>query len=307
MPICRSCLDCLYKKKLPPASLANDMGTGYGPERLYQDNVTVMEMLCASPYITTFVCLTIEARYRLEGASLDPTAHMTRHHLDARGNTITFPLVWEDLFRRLHHPCRPAPEPQRALRRAPSNPQNQQDGPDLVDQFQPRYFAMAFAFCFKYGTARPDRFITNSKDPSTSRRQQKDSDTPTVDIHDWAAIISRRVEAQFRRDWNFGFVLWNYLFRTMVNLQGNTYFYSQGGKKITSDEFLQGSTELRDQLLRGKYTDIPAPRRACRAISPKSSNQYVPRLSAAAKKLAQDCNAKCRNIPGTHETRNLMR
>ena len=106
VPICRSCLD-------------------------YQDNVTVMEMLCASPYITTFVCLTIEARYRLEGASLDPTAHMTRHHLGARGNTITFPLVWEDLFRRLHHPCRPAPEPQRALRRAPSNPQNQQDGPDF--------------------------------------------------------------------------------------------------------------------------------------------------------------------------------
>ena len=175
----------------------------------------------------------------------------------------------------------------------------------LIDQFQPRYFAMAFAFCFKYGTACPDVFNTASKEPSTSRRQQKDSGAPTVDIHDWAAIMSRRVEAQFRRDWNFGFVLWNYLFRTMVNLQGNTYFYSQGGKKITSDEFLQGSTELRDQLLRGKYTDITGAQKSVQGDFSKV--QHVPGLSAAAKKLAQDCNAKCRNIPGTHETRNLMR
>ena len=102
VPICRSCLDCLSKKKLPPASLANDMWTGYGPERLYQDKVTVMEMLCASPYITNLVCLTMEARYRVEGAPLDQTAHMPRHRFGARGNAITFPLPWEDLLRKLN-------------------------------------------------------------------------------------------------------------------------------------------------------------------------------------------------------------
>ncbi|CAE7555755.1 pfh1 [Symbiodinium sp. CCMP2592] len=101
VPVCRGCLDCLSRKKLPPASLANDMWTGYGPERLYQDNVTVMEMLCASPYITTLVCLTMEARYRAEGAPLDQTAHMPRHRMGARGNAITFPLPWEDLLRKL--------------------------------------------------------------------------------------------------------------------------------------------------------------------------------------------------------------
>ena len=31
-----------------------------------------------------------------------------------------------------HHPCRLAPEPQRALRCCPSDPQNQQDGPDFL-------------------------------------------------------------------------------------------------------------------------------------------------------------------------------
>ena len=118
-------------------------------------------------------------------------------------------------------------------------------GNTLIDQFQPRYFAIAFAFCFKYGTACPDVVNTTAQDQRKSRRQIRDPQSPMVDIHAWAASMGRRVEAQFRRDWNFGFVLWNYLFRTMVNMQGSTFPYSAGGKKMTAGEIAQGDVRRR--------------------------------------------------------------
>eukprot|EP00971_Amphidinium_carterae_P076288 1506690-Amphidinium_carterae.1 len=51
--------------------------------------------------------------------------------------------------------------------------------------------------------------------------------------------MMRRVETQFQRDWTFGPVLWNYLFRSMVNLQSNAYIYEipdgiGGRRRMTS-------------------------------------------------------------------------
>ena len=116
IPMCSTCLEHLNGKKLPPLSLANDMWTGYGPETLYSDKVTVMEMLCASPCITTLICLSMEARHRAEGHPMDDTAHMARHRRGARGNALTFPLPWEDLLLKLKQQAGPGAE---ALPRSP--------------------------------------------------------------------------------------------------------------------------------------------------------------------------------------------
>ena len=112
VPLCGECHQRLKAGKLPPLSLCNDMWTGYAPERLYAENVTVMEMICASPCVTTLICMSMEARYRSDSSSLeekihplDEKVHMARHRLGARGNALTFPLAWEDLLRKLqaHH------------------------------------------------------------------------------------------------------------------------------------------------------------------------------------------------------------
>ncbi|CAE7459445.1 pfh1, partial [Symbiodinium microadriaticum] len=112
VPLCSECYQQLKAGKLPPLSLCNDMWTGYAPERLYAENVTVMEMICASPCVTTLICMSMEARYRSDSSSLDEKVHpldekvhMARHRLGARGNALTFPLPWEDLLRKLqaHH------------------------------------------------------------------------------------------------------------------------------------------------------------------------------------------------------------
>ena len=63
VPICHKCQEKLEEGKLPPLSLANDMWTGYAPQRLVEQEVTIMEAICACPCITTLVCMTMEARY----------------------------------------------------------------------------------------------------------------------------------------------------------------------------------------------------------------------------------------------------
>lgn len=81
------------------------MWTGYAPQYFIEQKVTVMEAICASPCITTLVCMTMEARYEdnvrqeaQEAEPLNAKAHMARHRFGARGNALTFPLPLEDLF-----------------------------------------------------------------------------------------------------------------------------------------------------------------------------------------------------------------
>ena len=49
---------------MPPASLANDMMIYDAPTEIYTENVTVMDMSCASVCITSMICFTRDKRYR---------------------------------------------------------------------------------------------------------------------------------------------------------------------------------------------------------------------------------------------------
>ena len=105
LPICSKCKTSLSKGELPALALANDMFTGYVPRSLVEQKITVMEAICASPCVTTLLCMTMEARYnnnaKQEAQAAEPlnaNAHMARHLFGARGNALTFPLPLEDLF-----------------------------------------------------------------------------------------------------------------------------------------------------------------------------------------------------------------
>ncbi|WP_422020788.1 hypothetical protein [Pyruvatibacter mobilis] len=190
-------------------------------------------------------------------------------------------------------------------------------GNQLVDQFRPSYFAAAFPFCFKYGTARPDvRNISQdeerAKKVEAERRRLRRPEAPTLDVHDWAAAMARRVETQFRRDWTFASTVWNYLFRTMVNLQPNAYIYavpeedgSGRQRMLTNEEICAGARELMGALRVGKYVDIAGELKAIQGDFTKL--RHAPALSAAAKKLLSNAEARARSVPGTHEVRKTMR
>ena len=127
MPICTECYEHLRAKQLPPLSLANDMWTGFAPERIYKEKVTVMELICASPCITTLVCMSMEARFRHEAstAPLNEVAHMSRHRFGARGNALTFPLPWEEVLAALQEACgEAAPDQEGSLAAAPVLPRS---------------------------------------------------------------------------------------------------------------------------------------------------------------------------------------
>ena len=195
-------------------------------------------------------------------------------------------------------------------------------GNEFIDQFQPDYFSIAFPFCFKYATACPD--VVNLAKPQTGReagaavparqprRQAGNPNAPKVDIRAWAASIVRRVETQFRRDWNFGFTLWNYLFRTMVNLQENAYIYALPDpeakgrlREMTREEIAKGAAEIYEHLHNGLYTDAAGELRPVNGDLTKL--RQVPTLTLAARKVLSNTEARARNIPGTQEIRKTMR
>ena len=72
---------------------ANDM-------MIYINNVTVIEMVCASVRITSMICCTVEMKHRNENP-LDSTVHMARHRMGTRGNATSFPLPWSSLLSEL--------------------------------------------------------------------------------------------------------------------------------------------------------------------------------------------------------------
>ena len=92
--------------------------------------------------------------------------------------------------------------------------------------------------------------------------------------------MGRRVEAQLSRDWHFGFVSWNYLFRSAVNLS-RTFFFHAGQKgsgegRITEQEWETGAVEL-CKALSGTYEDTGGRKRSVAGDMTKV--RYVPTLS----------------------------
>ena len=86
-------------------------------------------------------------------------------------------------------------------------------GNAMIDQFVPWFFGMAFAVIVTYHAGFPDM-------PKSARqpRHRRTGDAPRIETGAWVNAMSRRIEASVSRDSLFGFVTWNYLFRSSVNL-----------------------------------------------------------------------------------------
>ena len=469
VPLCRACHMALGDGQLPAMSLANDMFTGYAPKLISEQRATVMELICASPCVTTLVCMSMDRKHCNEAVPMDEAAHMRRHRYGARGNALTFPLPWDDLGHvlateservangtppalprsgpeladtvrvllktnksgstteseikglihqanvRRHvivqliehmklngHPAYAAvdmeavklraqelPEdgvppavlaviktqaddasqdklqPQKAA--TPTDGRHTQDsaageafakqrpkaivaegcadqdanltrvtelkrlkeelrphaereqigtieirtGNTLIDQFNSLYMPLAFPFLFPYGTGRPDVFnhVSGSADQAAAPPRRRKAGAPEVPIHQWAAAMQRRVETQFRRDWVFLFVVWNYLFRTMVNLLRNTCAFAvtgedgQGMQAMKPNEIVTAAQGLLDKL-KGKYID---PTGQQRAIGGDVSKLRFAKLSPHERKVLDNVEGRARQIPGTHAIRKTMR
>lgn len=189
-------------------------------------------------------------------------------------------------------------------------------GNQLLDMFRPSYWSVAFCFLFPHATAEPD--VTNAVDksregeePKLSRRQRGNKDAPKVDIHAWAGAMQRQAASQFRRDWNFSPTLWNYLFRTMVNLEPNASMFAVqdpdgGGRRVlTNHEIQKGIQELYRKLQDGVYIDVNGEKKPVKGDMAKL--RHVPTMSVEAHKVLDNVEARAKKLPGTHEVRTVMR
>lgn len=100
IPLCCHCASHTLQgePKMPPTSLSNDMMIFYAPRELYEDRVTILELICASVCITSMICFTLECRY---GNMFDTIANMADARVAARGNATSFPLPWREVLAHL--------------------------------------------------------------------------------------------------------------------------------------------------------------------------------------------------------------
>ena len=67
IPVCQYCEEALLQPKgaqMPRAALTNDLMICYAPSILYEKQVTMMELICASVCLTTMISFTLEKKYR---------------------------------------------------------------------------------------------------------------------------------------------------------------------------------------------------------------------------------------------------
>ena len=180
-------------------------------------------------------------------------------------------------------------------------------GQQVIDQFEPWYFGVAFAFVFKYCIGMPD-LPAWSKKP----RWRRPSSAPHIGLASWTRAMARRIEAQINRDWTFGFASWNLLFRSAVNLartidsyeapvydeESNTY------RKLSPQDLEHGALQL-VAALQGHYVDMSGKNKPVQGDISKLP--YVPHLKPAARKILKNVCHVARGVPGTQEARRQMR
>ena len=174
----------------------------------------------------------------------------------------------------------------------------------MIDQFDPLYFSVAFSFIFTYQAGLPD-MPAFAKRP----RHRRDNSAPRIDTDDWVRIMSRRSEASVSRDWTFGFVSWNYLFRSSVNLTRSIYAYERKdgqdvSKSCTPASLEKGAIEIAKGLW-STYTDVSGRKQSVGGDMTKV--RYVDGLSESAHILLKNIEHASRKLPGTQETRRIMR
>ena len=176
-------------------------------------------------------------------------------------------------------------------------------GSAMLDQFVPWYFGVAFAFLFKYCTGMPDM-----PEWSPQPRHRRSHDAPRIDLPLWVRVMSRRVESQLHRDWNFGYASWNLLFRATINMSRTLYSYegrsNDEGSSMTAKEMEEGAIQLCSALA-GNYMDTTGKSKPVKGDMTKL--RYVPGLSRAAKRMLQNIEHTSRKVGGCQETRRQMR
>ena len=114
VPLCTECKEEVERPRqwrtaavppVPRRSLANDLMAFYAPDRMYTEDMTVMEMICCSPCITSMICFSLEVKFhsaeetgKSRESLFDSVAGFHIGRLAARGNATSFMLPWQGIL-----------------------------------------------------------------------------------------------------------------------------------------------------------------------------------------------------------------
>ena len=178
-------------------------------------------------------------------------------------------------------------------------------GNEMLDQFKPWYYGVAFSFMFSYCTGMPD--VPAFQETERYRRIEH---APRVEHPVWDKIMARRVEGQMVRDWQLGFVSWNCRFKTAVNLSRTLWSYEtvkQNGEnvRVTAADLEAAAISI-VKALRGTYIN-PTNNKKLPVNGDLTKLKFVPGLAPVARRILNNAEATTQRMSGTQETRRQMR
>ena len=106
VPLCTDCRRDILRPyrgealipNIPARSLCNDLMAFYPPKSIYDEGMTLMEMICCTPCITSMLCFSLEVKY---SSLFDARVGFQKTRVAARGNVTSFALPWHDIMAEL--------------------------------------------------------------------------------------------------------------------------------------------------------------------------------------------------------------
>ena len=121
-----------------------------------------------------------------------------------------------------------------------------------------------------------------------------------IEAEAWVRLMSRRVEAQLSRDWNFGFVSWNYIFRSTIN-QSRTFFAYDRKHEVPASSDVQRvekSPDAKSEADRSAFGSVSASNTEG-ASTTRTQMGFTPQdFLEGAKQLCKALGGKYRDLDG---------
>ena len=168
-----------------------------------------------------------------------------------------------------------------------------------VDQFTPSYWLKAFPFLFPLSTGAPDY----QRGSHGGRRDVREG--PEVEFRTrWCKVVASRAEMQFRSDQNFAFSIWNFAFRTTVNLRAQLKGVQRRvGDTVSNDEMDDAVKSIYENL-HGTYVGASGTTMPVNGDLLKLQN--CANVTPVAKHMLSGVNATLRQVEGSQQVRSIM-
>jgi len=173
----------------------------------------------------------------------------------------------------------------------------------MLTQITPLYMVIVYPYLYPNGSGVPDIFHF---------KHREDEDNRIDLVNHYSKIIMQRAEAHHRRDMSFPHALWQYVFKTIINIgqhikESVREGIRQDGEedKYTSADFSAAANEICEGL-RGHWLTPGGARMPVKGDM-QNLHHLDPPLGTLAGKMLRDFQATSRSIPGSQEIRTMMR